>query len=191
MNLKRISKKLALSICVTVAVLFVSVHSATTNIPVDAKIVVEGTIPDSKVFNGPVRLTVRALKIKPGEELPWHYHPGHAFNVVKSGTLTVDDGCGGEKKLTPGQGFEEMSGRVHRGKNVDATDVVVYDTFITSVSKPTTVNIPGNERRCGPPKDIDECQNDGWRKFNHPRNFINRHQCVEFVRQMPRDVSQL
>ena len=191
MNLKRISKKLALSICVIVAVLFVSVHSATTNIPVDAKIVVEGTIPDSKVFNGAVRLTVRALTIKPGEELPWHYHPGHAFNVVKSGTLTVDDGCGGEKKLTPGQGFEEMSGRVHRGKNVDATDVVVYDTFITSVSKPTTVNIPGNERRCGPPKDTEECQNDGWRKFNHPRNFINRHQCVEFVRQMPRDVSQL
>jgi hypothetical protein len=33
-------------------------------------------------------------------------------------------------------------GRVHRGKNVDANDVVVYDIFITAPDKPTTVNIP-------------------------------------------------
>lgn len=185
MNVKRLSKGIAAAICLTVAVLYVSVHSATPNI------LVQGTIADSKVFDGPVKLTVRELTMKPGEELPWHYHPGHAFNVVKSGTLTVDDGCGGVQKLTPGQGFEEMNGRVHRGKNVDATDVVVYDTFFTSAGKPTTVNIPGNVPRCGPPKDTDECKNEGWQKFNHPRNFTTEQQCLQFVRRMPQPLSQM
>jgi quercetin dioxygenase-like cupin family protein len=185
MNGKRIGKGITAAIFVIVAVLYVSVHSATPNI------LVEGTIADSKVFDGPVKLTVRELTMKPGEELPWHYHPGHAFNVVKSGTLTVDDGCGGVQTLTPGQGFEEMNGRVHRGKNAGATDVVVYDTFYTSVGKPTTVNIPGNVPRCGPPKDTDECKSEGWRRFNHPRNFTNQQQCLDFVRHMPQPLSQM
>ena len=83
----------------------------------------------------------------PGETGAWHYHPGYAFNVVKSGTLTVEDGCGGEETLTPGQAFEEMDGRVHRAKNLSATeDVVVYNTFIVPQGIPTTTrNIPGNE----------------------------------------------
>src|SRR5262245_9276873 len=108
-------------------VLGVTVHSAST-----ANILIDTTIPDSKVFDGPVRLTVRELTLKPGEELPLHYHPGHVFIAVKSGTLTVEDGCGEEKKLTAGQGLEKWVGRVHRGKNSDATDAIVYDIFFTS-----------------------------------------------------------
>ena len=158
-----------------------TVQSATTS-----SILVDGTIPDSKVFEGPVRLTLRELTLKPGEALPLHYHPGHVFIVVKSGTLTVEDGCGEQTKLTSGQGLEKWNGRVHRGKNVDATDVVVYDMFFTSPARPTTVTIPANERRCGPPKDVDECTNDGWRRFNHPRTFLNQKQCATFVRTMPR-----
>jgi quercetin dioxygenase-like cupin family protein len=180
----RISKAIAIAICVAAAVLCVTVYSATSNI------LIEGTIPDSKIFDGSVKATVRELTIKPGEELPTHYHPGHVFIVVKSGTLTVEDGCGEEKKLTAGQGLEEMNGRVHRGKNVDATDVVVYDIFFTSPAKPTTIEVPANERRCGPPKEADECQNQGWRKFNHPRSFTNQGQCINFVRHMARPVSE-
>jgi quercetin dioxygenase-like cupin family protein len=182
MKTKTRNKTLAFAISLGVVLLGVTVYSATSNILID------GTIPDSKVFDGAVRVTVRELTIKPGEALPLHYHPGHVFIVVKSGTLTVEDGCGGEKKLAPGQGLEEMNGRVHRGKNVDATDVVVYDIFITAPDKPTTINIPANERRCGPPNDIDECQNGGWRNFNHPRTFVNQRQCVNFIRQRPRNV---
>ena len=182
MKRHRITKAFAIAICLALAVLYVTVYSATSN-------VIEGTISDSKVFDGPVKVTVRVLTLKPGEELPLHYHPGHAFNVVQSGTLTVEDGCGGETKLTAGQGFEEMNGRVHRGKNVDATDVVVYDTLITTAGKPTTITIPANERRCGPPKDVDECKNDSWRKFNHPWTFTNQNQCVDFVGHMPRPLS--
>ncbi|MDQ2936908.1 MAG: cupin domain-containing protein [Acidobacteriota bacterium] len=181
MKLKRISKTLAIATTVGVALLCVTVYSATTNI------LAVGTIQDSRLFDGPATVTVRTLTIRPGEVLAWHYHPGYAFNVVKSGTLTVEDGCGGEETLTPGQAFEEMDGRVHRAKNLGSTDVVVYNTFIMPQGKPTTVNIPSNERRCGPPEDVDECKSDGWLKFTHPQTFINQGQCIDFVRHRPRN----
>jgi quercetin dioxygenase-like cupin family protein len=148
-----------------------------------------GTIPQSQLFDGPAGVTVRTLTIAPGESLQWHYHPGYAFNVVKSGTLTVEDGCGGEEEtLMPGQAFEEMDGRVHRAKNLSATEpVVVYNTFIVPEGKPTTRNIPNNERRCGPPVDADECKDDGWLKFTHPLGFINQGQCIDYVRHRPRN----
>ena len=147
-----------------------------------------GTIPNSQLLDGPATVTVRTLTINPNTTLGWHYHPGYAFNVVKSGTLTVEDGCGGEETLTPGQGFEEMDGRVHRAKNLSAADpVVIYNTFIMPLGKPTTRNIPNNERRCGPPENVDECKNDGWLNFNHPQTFIDQGQCVEFVRHRPRN----
>jgi quercetin dioxygenase-like cupin family protein len=158
-----------------------TVQTATT-----ANILIDSTIPDSKVFDGPVRLTVRELTLKPGEGLPLHYHSGHVFIAVKSGTLTVEDGCGEEQKLLSGRSLEEWNGRVHRGKNLDTTDVIVYDIFFTTPGRPTTVTIPANERRCGPPKDLDECTNDAWRRFNHPRTFMNPGQCATFVRDMPR-----
>lgn len=176
-------KVLAIAICVGVVLLGVTAYSATTNI------LAVGTIPDSQLFNGPATVTVRTLTINPGESLAWHYHPGYAFNVVKSGTLTVEDGCGGgDETLTPGQAFEEMDGRVHRAKNLSTTEpVVVYNTFIMPQGKPTTVNIPGNERRCGPPENVDECKNDGWLQFTHPQTFISQGQCVDFVRHRPRN----
>jgi len=158
-----------------------TVQSTTTS-----DILIDGTISESKVFDSPVRMTVRELTLKPGAALPLHYHPGHVFIGVKSGTLTVEDGCGEQKRLTSGQGLEKWNGRAHRGKNVDATDVVVYDIFFTATGKPTTVTIPANERRCGPPRDVDECTKDGWRRFNHPRTFMNQGQCAKFVREMPR-----
>ena len=148
-----------------------------------------GTIPESAVFDGPATVTVRTLTIKPGEVLAWHYHPGYAFNVVKSGTLTVEEGCGGEQTLTPGQAFEELDGHVHRAKNLSTTeDVVVYNTFIVPQGKPTTVNIPNNERRCGPPSDVNECKDDGWLSFTQPHSFGNQGECVDFVRHRARIV---
>jgi quercetin dioxygenase-like cupin family protein len=179
----RYRKVLAIAICVGVALLGVTVYSSTTSI------LALGTIPDSQLFNGPATVTVRTLTINPGETLGWHYHPGYAFNVVKSGTLTVEDGCGGDlETLTPGQAFEEMEGRVHRAKNLSTTEpVVVYNTFIMPQGKPTTVNIPGNERRCGPPENVDECKNDNWMNFNLPQIFINQGQCVDFVKHRPRN----
>ena len=110
------------------------------------------------------------------------------IGVMKSGTLTVEDGCGGEETLTAGQAFEELDGRVHRGKNLTTEPVVVYNTFIMPEGKPTTRNIPNNEKRCGPPIDADECKDDGWLKFDHPSSFINQGQCIDYVRHRPRNV---
>jgi len=180
---KQTGKLTVIALSLGLVLLGATVYSAVTNV------LAVGVIEHSKLFDGPATVTVRTLTIKPGEELAWHYHPGYAFNVVKSGTLTVEDGCGGDlESLTPGQGFEEMDGRVHRAKNLSATeDVVVYNTFIVPQGKPTTVNIPGNERRCGPPEETDECKNEGWLKFTHPESFINQGQCVDFVRHRPRN----
>ena len=157
-------------------------HAAVT------QILAVGTIPHSDLFDGPATVTVRTLTIKPGEVLPWHYHPGYAFNVVKSGTLTVEDGCGGAaESLTPGQAFEELEGHVHRARNLSATeDVVVYNTFVVPQGRPTTVNILNNEQRCGPPNNVEECKDDGWAKFTHPRSFSNQGDCVQYVRHRPR-----
>ena len=180
--------KLSLIVGLSIFILFGVITYAASTV-----LLAVGTIPQSELFDGPATVTVRTLTLAPGEVLAWHYHPGYAFNVVKSGALTVEDGCGGEETLlatdTSNNAFKEMDGRVHRAKNLSTTEsVVVYNTFIVPKGKPTTRNIPGNERRCGPPEDVDECKNDGWLKFTHPQSFISQGQCVDFVRHQPRNV---
>jgi len=113
-------------------------------------IVAVGTMTHSELFDGPATVTVRQILISPGEVLPWHYHPGRAYNVIKRGTLTVEDGCGLEEQFTAGQAFEETEFHVHRTKNLGTEEVEVYNTFVVLEGNPTTVNIPNNERRCGP-----------------------------------------
>ena len=182
MRVSKTYKTIAIAVSLGMAILATTVYSATTNI------LAVGTIPNSQMVNGTATVTVRTLTIAPGEVLNWHYHPGYAFNVVKSGSLTVEDGCGGEDEtLSPGESFEEMDGRVHRAKNLTNADVVVYNTFLVPQGKPTTVNIPNNERRCGPPENVDECRDGGWLKFNHPFSFTSQGQCISFIRLSPRN----
>jgi quercetin dioxygenase-like cupin family protein len=135
--------KLAVGFSVLVLVGIISAYAATT------VVVAVGTIPHSELFDGPATLTVRQLLIAPGEVLAWHYHPGRAYNVIKRGTLTVEDGCGQEEVFKAGQAFEETELHVHRAKNLGTEEVEVYNTFIVPDGQPTTVNIPNNERRCG------------------------------------------
>ena len=169
--------------CVSVLLIGVTAYAAVT------VILAVGTIEQSQLFIGPATVTVRTLTIAPGESLQWHYHPGYAFNVVKSGQLTVEDGCGGhEETLVPGQAFEDMDGRVHRAKNVGTGPVTVYNTFIVPDGKPTTRNIPNNERRCGPPIDVAECKDAAWSGFDFPLRFSNQGECIDFVKHRPRNV---
>jgi quercetin dioxygenase-like cupin family protein len=184
MKTNHLRNKLALAVGLSIVILAgVIAYAATPNI------LAVGTIPHSELFDGPATVTVRTLTIGPGEVLQWHYHPGYAYNVVKSGELTVEEGCGGEVTLRPGDAFEELDGHVHRAKNLSATEnVVVYNTFIVPQGKPTTVNIPNNERRCGPPSDANECKDDGWMTFNQPRGFSDQGDCVQYVRHRPRIV---
>jgi quercetin dioxygenase-like cupin family protein len=147
-----------------------------------SEVIAVGTIPHSELFDGPATVTVRKLTIDPGEVLTWHYHPGRAYNVILSGILTAEDGCGGEEVLTAGQSFEEVSGRVHRAKNLGTEKVVVINTFIVPQGMPTTIQIPNNQRLCGPPENVAECKNGRWANFTHPRIFSSRGDCVQFVK---------
>lgn len=149
-----------------------------------AVVIAVGTIPLSELFDGPATVTVRQFLIAPGEVLAWHYHPGRAYNVIKRGTLTVEDGCGQVEVLTVGQAFEEVDGRVHRAMNLGDEELEVYNTFIVPAGQPTTVNIPNNERRCGPPRSATECKNGGWMSFTHPRSFSNQRDCKRFLRSV-------
>jgi hypothetical protein len=190
MKVRKFNKRLVIAISLGVLFLGAVAYASTT------VLLAVGTIPQSQLLDGPATVTDRTLTIKPGEVLAWHYHPGYAFNVVTHGTLTVEDGCGGEETLqstdnpinSANPSFEETDGRVHRAKNLGTEDVVVYNTFIVPQGRPTTVNIAGNERRCGPPSDVDECKDDGWVKFTWPRSFIDQGDCVQYVRHRPRVV---
>ena len=184
MKTNQLRNKLVLIVGLSLIILSgVIAYASSTNV------LAVGTIPNSQFFDGPATVTVRTLTINPGEVLAWHYHPGYAFNVVKSGHLTVEEGCGGEVTLGPNEAFEEMDGHVHRAKNLDPTEpVVVYNTFIMPQGKPTTVNIPNNERRCGPPSDATECKDNGWTQFTQPNSFNNQGECVDYVRHRARVV---
>ena len=141
MKLRRMIRLVA-ALCFIV--LGITAYSAVTNI------IAVGTIPHSELFDGPATVTVRQFLIAAGETLPWHYHPGRAYNVIKRGTLTVEDRCGQLESFAAGAAFEETEFHVHRAMNLGTEEVEVYDTFIISAGNPTTVNIPNNKRRCGP-----------------------------------------
>jgi quercetin dioxygenase-like cupin family protein len=170
-------KVIVLGSTICAAVLTIAAYAAL--VTPTANVVALGTILHSEVFNAPATVTVRQFIIPPGE-LPWHHHPGLAFNVVKQGTLTLEDGCGGEETLLPGQAFEELHARIHRAKNLTASNVEVYNTFVTPTPT-TTINTPGNQRLCGPPATVAECRREGWAQFTFPRTFANQGDCEQYA----------
>ncbi|MCM3904636.1 MAG: hypothetical protein ND866_23310 [Pyrinomonadaceae bacterium] len=140
-----------------------------------------GTTPHSEVLGGPATVTFRNLLTTPGDVGAWHYHPGKMVNVVKRGTVTVEDGCGGGATYTAGQAFEKIGGRVHRAINPGAEECEEYNVFINPPGTPLTVFTPNNTRLCGPARRVDECRNGGWTNFNHPTTFSNQGQCISYV----------
>lgn len=146
-----------------------------------------GTTNHIGLWNGPAKLTARTLKTPIGEATgPWHYHPGYVYNVVREGTITIEDGCGSIQSYSVGQAFETSEGRVHRAYNLGDVDAVESNMFVGPPGRPITVFIPGNERRCGPPRTVDECKGDGWASFNFPSPFANQGQCIEYVNHRAR-----
>ena len=172
----KLKTRKSLLIAITAAVLLTAVtaYAAITNV------LGTGNIAYSETLEGPATVTVRTISFAPGEVGAWHYHPGPLFNVVTQGTVTVEDGCGGEQSYTVGQAFEE-GGRVHRPKNLGGVATFAYQTFVVPLGEPTTVNISGNQRMCGPARDVDECKDGGWANFNFPQAFNNQGECVAFV----------
>jgi hypothetical protein len=146
-----------------------------------------GTSNHIGLWNGPATLTARTLKTPVGETAgAWHYHPGYVYNVVRQGTITVEDGCGNVQAYSAGQAFETSEGRVHRAYNLGGADAIESNMFVGPPGRPITIPIPNNERRCGPPSSVDECMRDGWANFDFPSQFANQGACVDFVRNRPR-----
>jgi quercetin dioxygenase-like cupin family protein len=138
----------------------------------------QGTMAHFEPFGGPATMTARSLFIEANEVLPWHQHPGiGAYTIVKTGTLTVEDGCGGEVVYPQGTAFIEPPGRVHRGK-AGAEPVETVQTFVVPLESAFSVNVP---QACGAPLAVDECKRDGWSNFTYPRSFSNQGDCVRYV----------
>jgi len=139
-----------------------------------------GTIAHFEPFDGPATMTARSLFIDANEVLPWHQHPGiGAYTIVKTGTLTVEDGCGGEVVYPQGTAFIEPPGRVHRGIAGDVA-VETVQTFVVPAGSAFSVNVP---KACGAPLVVDECKGNGWEAFTYPRTFLNQGDCVTYVHQ--------
>jgi quercetin dioxygenase-like cupin family protein len=137
-----------------------------------------GTIAHFDPFDGPATMTARSLFIEANEVLPWHQHPGiGAYTIVKTGTLTVEDGCGGEVVYPQGTAFVEPPGRVHRGIAGDVA-VETVQTFVVPAGSAFSVNVP---KACGAPLVVEECKGDGWVAFTYPRTFLNQGDCVTYV----------
>jgi len=142
-------------------------------------VIAVGVMAESDLFDGPASITMRTLEIESGEVLGWHYHSGvGAYTIVTTGTLTVEDGCGGETIYGSGEAFLEPPGRVHRGKNLGNTEVVTAQTFIVPLGMPNSVSVP---QRCGPPAVLADCRAGTWEQYTHPRAFSNQGDCERFV----------
>jgi hypothetical protein len=142
----------------------------------------DGTINYIGLRKGPATLTARTLKTPIGETTgAWHYHPGYVYNVVRQGTITIEDGCGVIQSYSAGQAFETSEGRVHRAYNLGSEDAVESNMFVSPPGRPITVFIPNNEQRCGPPSTVNECMGDGWATFNFPSSFANQGECIAYV----------
>jgi hypothetical protein len=147
----------------------------------------DGTSNHIGLWKGPATLTARTLKTPVGETTgAWHYHPGYVYNVVRQGTITIEDGCGNIQSYSAGQAFETSEGRVHRAYNLGSEDAIESNMFVSPPGRPITVSIPNNERRCGPPSNVGECMGDGWANFNFPSPFANQGECIAYVNNRPR-----
>jgi quercetin dioxygenase-like cupin family protein len=144
-------------------------------------VIAVGTNQFSELLGGPAVTTMRQLTIAPGEVLAWHYHPALVLTVIKQGTLTVEDGCGGVEVFKTGDSFEEEPFRVHHGMNLGTNDVISIQTFVAPPGIPTTVQTPNNQPFCGAPQTVEECKNGGWMKFNFPRTFTSQGDAEQYV----------
>lgn len=176
------------------AVTALAVHGA------DA-VVTPGNIEHVGLYGGSALVVHRTLTTHASENSGgWHYHPGYVYNVVKSGTIAVQDGCDAQPRLyRAGQAFETSDGRVHRafvpkepGKDTGKEDAVEENMFIlpagyrNAEGKPILGrSVPDTMGHCGPPSTVGECQSGGWKKFDFPHKFAGETDCAASVSARP------
>ena len=126
----------------------------------------------------------------------WHYHAGFAYNVVKQGTVIVEDGCSNPDDADPeafgtrtygaGQAFETADGRVHRAVNPDGDidEVEISMTIVPQGGRPRVPASGSLGKRCGPARSVTECKA-YWERFDFPSAFANQGECIAYVKQRP------
>jgi len=171
---------------VAIALGFLAISAVVAYATIIQIILGTGTNADAPLVGGPATITFRHLTTTPGDVGAWHYHPGYVHNVVTSGAIKIEDGCGDAPTYSTGQAFETSEGRVHRVINEGAVDAVEYNVFIREQGKPLTRFIPDNVRRCGPPSNVDECKADGWQAFDFPDVFKNQGECIAYLNNRER-----
>jgi quercetin dioxygenase-like cupin family protein len=79
------------------------------------------------------------VTIPPGDESPWHSHPGPGLIAVAQGTLTITyaSDCI-PRPYAAGEAFMEPGGVVMRADNFGEEDAVVYVTFLGVPPGPPT-----------------------------------------------------
>ena len=175
--MKRIisNRKLTLVLALSViTVLAVSAYAAVVSV-----LLAQGTIPPSEPLNGGAEVRMTQITLQPGDTIPWHYHSGKTSVIIKSGTVTEDEGCGGSEVFTAGQAFEEPIPRVHQVRNTGSVPAELFVAFVTPAGQPRTVNTGGP--LCGPPENEDQCKDGGWLNFNFPRSFEDQGDCVSYT----------
>ena len=122
----------------------------------------QGTQPGGMI------VSVVQITFNPGDVVPWHYHTGHGWGTVVSGSLTEDEGCDKPlSTLAAGTSFAEIPGKVHRVFNFGTTPaimtfVVIYPGCDKATIFVTGPRCEGNSGKSHLEK-IPECDEDGDR----------------------------
>lgn len=95
----------------------------------------------------PGDVVVQKFVLGPGGQSGWHLHPGPAVVTIKSGELTLDQADCSSRTYSAGEVAVEPTEDVHRVRNVGATDLEFWVTFL---------DIPvGSPQRLEPESDPD------------------------------------
>jgi quercetin dioxygenase-like cupin family protein len=136
-----------------------------------------GTIAFFEPLHGPADVSIDRITLDPGDPVPWHYHGGDAYGVVKTGTLTFIDGCGDVSQYSAGEAFFERAGQVHTIANEEAVPVEFFGVIVACSGSPLTTIVAGP--LCAPTS-AEQCKNGGWTRFNNPV-FKSQGECVTFA----------
>lgn len=96
-----------------------------------------------KLPSGDIVLTAQFV-LEPGDVVPWHYHSGYGWATIISGTLTLEDGCGGApEEFTAGASFKEKAGIVHTAYNAGTVPMILLWTEIFPACQEPTIYVDG------------------------------------------------
>ena len=170
-----VSTTIRLGVALAVVVFAGSIIYAVT-----VSIVGSGTIPFFGEFGGPATVTVVDATYAPGEQVPWHYHPGPGYVIVLQGSITNQEPCGGQTTYATGQAFAEEERHIHRA--VPSASEPTRILFISVVPQGSPRTIPVDAPVCvGPPVAATDCNGDAWKTFTVPRLFRNHGECVRYT----------